>query len=386
MGYRCNFFLLTVNGQTRHIKWLLMTRLNCVPKNREVLGAVRTAATLELAGSICANIVGLRKMSGKFLADLYQTWGEPNWFLESTPFNAAKHIPDQITVHEYLTIIGNIYLNTDDPGYFIDYVQAGVPLFRGGIDLGTQSAPDLFSALELLSLYANNRPGYHQHGIIVDADRTGLELTSTIDLGPGRSIIVETPLLIFSRLASRSFGHPASEALVELRHAPTSCAARYAAALGCEVRYNADRDAISFPESLCKRRSMTYDADLWRTAVFRCKEEERIRASEHLLFDIRSRAATFLAEHGRPPRLAELAKQSSVSSRTLIRRLRSENSTYHELVEESLKGLCAELLAQPDLKISAIAERLGFADPSSFYRSFRRWYDITPGEFRLRLV
>jgi len=368
------------------MKWLLMTRLIYVPKNGEVLPAPRTGAMPELNGSICADIVGLRKMSGKFLADLYQTWGEPNWFLENTPFNAAQHIPDQITVREYLTIIGNIYLNTDDPGYFIDYVRAGVPLFRGGIDLGMQSAPDLFSALELLSLYANNRPGYHRHSMITDAGRAGLELIATIDLGPGRSIVVETPLLIFSRLASRSFGHPASEALVELRHAPTSSAARYVAALDCEVRYNADRDAISFPESLSKNRSMAYDADLWRTAGFRCQEEERIRASEHLLFDIRSRAATFLAEHGRPPRLTELAEQSSVSSRTLIRRLRSENSTYHELVEELLKGLCAELLAQPDLKISAIAERLGFADPSSFYRSFRRWYDITPGEFRSGLV
>ncbi|MCY1182105.1 hypothetical protein D9M73_226470 [compost metagenome] len=29
---------------------------------------------------------------------------------------------------------------------------------------------------------------------------------------------------------------------------------------------------------------------------------------------------------------------------------------------------------------------LGFADPSNFFRAFRRWFDATPGEFRARLA
>ncbi|MNE95381.1 DNA-binding transcriptional activator FeaR [compost metagenome] len=28
---------------------------------------------------------------------------------------------------------------------------------------------------------------------------------------------------------------------------------------------------------------------------------------------------------------------------------------------------------------------LGFADPSNFYRAFRRWFDATPSEYRARL-
>jgi len=29
---------------------------------------------------------------------------------------------------------------------------------------------------------------------------------------------------------------------------------------------------------------------------------------------------------------------------------------------------------------------LGFADPSNFFRAFRRWFDATPGEYRARLM
>jgi AraC-like DNA-binding protein len=33
-----------------------------------------------------------------------------------------------------------------------------------------------------------------------------------------------------------------------------------------------------------------------------------------------------------------------------------------------------------------IAYLLGFADPSNFFRAFRRWFDATPGEYRVRLM
>jgi AraC-like DNA-binding protein len=33
-----------------------------------------------------------------------------------------------------------------------------------------------------------------------------------------------------------------------------------------------------------------------------------------------------------------------------------------------------------------IAYLLGFADPSNFFRAFRRWFEVTPGEYRARLV
>ena len=33
-----------------------------------------------------------------------------------------------------------------------------------------------------------------------------------------------------------------------------------------------------------------------------------------------------------------------------------------------------------------IAYLLGFADPSNFFRAFRRWFDVTPGEYRVRLL
>ena len=44
-----------------------------------------------------------------------------------------------------------------------------------------------------------------------------------------------------------------------------------------------------------------------------------------------------------------------------------------------------ELTDLPNLTLLEISYLLGFADPSNFFRAFRRWFDATPGEYPARL-
>ncbi len=39
-------------------------------------------------------------------------------------------------------------------------------------------------------------------------------------------------------------------------------------------------------------------------------------------------------------------------------------------------------LEQGDLSIHEIAEKLGFSEPSTFHRAFKKWTGITPGAYR----
>jgi AraC-like DNA-binding protein len=47
--------------------------------------------------------------------------------------------------------------------------------------------------------------------------------------------------------------------------------------------------------------------------------------------------------------------------------------------------LVVQYLTQPNLTLLEIAYLLGFADPSNFFRAFRRWFACTPGEYRAAL-
>jgi AraC-like DNA-binding protein len=91
-----------------------------------------------------------------------------------------------------------------------------------------------------------------------------------------------------------------------------------------------------------------------------------------------------LLPQGEPKREA-VAQALHVSQRTLQRRLQDEGTSFQRLLDDTRRELAEQYLAQPNLTLLEAAYLLGFADPSNFFRAFRRWFGLTPGEYRARL-
>jgi len=77
-----------------------------------------------------------------------------------------------------------------------------------------------------------------------------------------------------------------------------------------------------------------------------------------------------------------IAKRLSVSSRSLQRQLAEEGTTFSAELE-SLRGQMARRLLQDRRHaVCEVAFLLGYSEPSSFYRAFRRWESVSPYEYR----
>lgn len=80
--------------------------------------------------------------------------------------------------------------------------------------------------------------------------------------------------------------------------------------------------------------------------------------------------------------LDEAARQLTVSPRTLRRHLAREGVSLRVLQDEVRQVLAEELLVSDGHSVSDVAERLGYAQVSSFTQAFRRWKGVGPRAYR----
>ncbi|MEY4578121.1 MAG: transcriptional regulator, AraC family [Pseudomonadota bacterium] len=81
--------------------------------------------------------------------------------------------------------------------------------------------------------------------------------------------------------------------------------------------------------------------------------------------------------------LETLADELHMSARTLRRRLEEHGSSYRALLDELRAQLADHYVARTDQSFEQIAARLGFTEPSTFYRAFKRWLGTTPAAYRV---
>lgn len=78
-----------------------------------------------------------------------------------------------------------------------------------------------------------------------------------------------------------------------------------------------------------------------------------------------------------------ISDQLGLTSRTLRRRLKQEQTTFSEIVDSARTELAMKYLRRADLSTDEIAYVLGFSETASFVRAFKRWTGTTPKSFRL---
>jgi AraC-like DNA-binding protein len=83
------------------------------------------------------------------------------------------------------------------------------------------------------------------------------------------------------------------------------------------------------------------------------------------------------------PTIRLVAKQLSMASRTLQRRLAAEGTSYEQVVDLVRREAAERLIADSMLTIGEIGYLLGFSEPSAFHRAFKRWQHVPPREYRI---
>ena len=95
------------------------------------------------------------------------------------------------------------------------------------------------------------------------------------------------------------------------------------------------------------------------------------------------RLRTYLAsQFGKRPSIEEAARWLAISSRSLQRQLQEAKTSFRAELDEARLRLAKQLLLETDLKIAAIAERVGASTEANFIAFFRRQTKDSPAAWR----
>jgi AraC-like DNA-binding protein len=82
------------------------------------------------------------------------------------------------------------------------------------------------------------------------------------------------------------------------------------------------------------------------------------------------------------PSAESVAESLNMSVTTLRRRLQKEKTSFQRIKDECRREAATNYLSCAELSNNDVAALMGFDETSAFFRSFKKWTGMTPGDFR----
>ncbi|EXG83034.1 DNA-binding domain-containing protein, AraC-type [Sphingomonas jaspsi DSM 18422] len=307
----------------------------------------------------------------------------PTWLRDGTSLSGSGPLPPRLTAADDLLIIANV-LDREGPERILRQSLQDVRYPVGPLTaLALANAPTLADALEAFARLVGVQRDYFAAELLHNDETTILHLRPRLppsDLSDFVAMFILT--LAYRLVASYSFS---LERPVSLRCTlPRSkCSSDIWDDFACRVVPGDLVNSIEISPELSKLVNSLADSRLWEMSLAHISHKERQREHASPVVAIRSRVAEALTAENRAPRLKEFGG-TEISERTIARQLAAHGTSFHTIVDEERRLRASILINDPSLSLAQVAERLGFADLSSFGRSFRNWFGMSPGKFRSR--
>ncbi len=197
-----------------------------------------------------------------------------------------------------------------------------------------------------------------------------------------RQFIVDRDRAAVITLQREILGRPLPFRTIRMRRAEPSAevAEAYTSLFGVRPQFGQDSDCALFDANLMQQPLPQADSHTAKLCEQMCRQLVEGRKSRTgVSATVRNR---LMSTPGHIPDMEEIAAEMSVTSRTLRRHLTAEGATFRALLEEVRSTLAEELMVTASITHGEIAERLGYADVTTFIEAFRRWRGVPPSEFR----
>lgn len=251
---------------------------------------------------------------------------------------------------------------------------------HGAMGVAVISSPTVGQAIHDAAKYYHTAITFCDLEVYYDKDHVIVEIVETHGNPDFQTVVVEAMMLTMQNAVEFVSGQKMDNAKITFGFPPPEYANDYGNFFSGEISFNADKHQYILPKSVLEMRCITADEHIHRLAEDQLQQKmQELRSNNltmsHVLELMRRQPDNM-------PSLEDLANVFNVSSRTIIRYLQAENTTYRKLRDSVHKQLATDALRNTEQSIDAIALNLGYQDTTSFRRAFKRWCGCSPSEYR----
>lgn len=261
-------------------------------------------------------------------------------------------------------------------------VGAALPLSaHGQVGFAAMASRDVEQALDVIVRYARLRSSALEWRMLRGEHGCRVQVRECFDLDDVRIPILEATTMLLVQILEALVGDAPEQMEFRLPYPAAPWHAAYATRFSGNIVFEAPCLEIRLPGALLAAPCLTADPLAYAAARRDCEEAlAQLVLEGDLLQQVRARLQ---GRDGEYPGCAEMAAELHMSARTLMRRLKRRGTSYQELLDDVRKERAQWFLRHTSYPVEAIAERLGYLDTSNFGRTFRRWFGMSPKEFRM---
>lgn len=310
--------------------------------------------------------------------------GWPDWFKQNTTVESELGLPAHISLADDLILIANIVDHGKSRQILSrltdDFRIPGAPITVPAL----YNAPTLLDALEFFVRTAAFGSPFLKVDFRRDDEKFSINIGSDLPRGEMRDFCASAMLSIAYRFVSFFVIDDVDDIKLSMEPSKSNSTTSVFEKLPCQILLNANFYALYGKAHWLRLENSRTDKAFWNFALERMSVAEREGNKSDLVRRIRSAVCQTMESEGRVPRLKQIAASEGISERTLVRALALQGIRFQQILEEERRIKAAALIGDSAHSLAEIARMLGFTDMSSFGRSYRHWFGLTPGQARMR--
>lgn len=304
--------------------------------------------------------------------------------LRSTQISTQQFLQEDllITAQQQIQILQNALLLSDNPAFGLELGQQLTPMAHGTMGFLANSSPDFLTALRGFQTYSPTRTNFTHLEVVINGN--WLECYHHLDLVVNPDIercMSEVAAMSFFECAKFIIGREITEAITYFSHPAPEYSASYQDYLPGEFCFDSQHTFAKVPLSICLSPNVSANHENYLLAMRQC---ETMMSQLHAEKGSCKYQVQKMMLSSPPGQLSEenVAAELFISKRTLARRLGKEGTSYRQLRDEILSEQASSYLSDERLSVEAIAALLNYHDSSNFRRAFKRWFGMSPDQFR----